>query len=264
MNELDQHFHVINEPFGVGRPTSRLLFDLGIMFSCFKDDFDDQSVLDFGAGTGWISEWLNRMGYEVTAFDLTEDLPRLGQMRVNSDQRIKPDLIHFYTGDGHKMPFEANSFGHVCCFDTLHHMHNFPKALSEIYRVLIPNGRAIFVEPGAKHATSPQTLEFIEKYKKDDPTWIERSIVLDEIYQIAQECGFIRMTIRPCLLPNVREYDFSVWQEFRQGDQRLEVEYLDLLKTFNYDSRVVFYLDKGTAQIKSGLINQVKSWFKKK
>ena len=186
------------------------------------------------------------MGYEVTAFDLSKDLPQVGQMRVTSDQRIKPDLIHFYTGDGHNMPFEANSFGHICCFDSLHHMHDFSKALSEIYRVLLPNGRAIFVEPGAKHATSPQTLEFIEKYKKDDPTWIERSIVLEEIHEIAQECGFTKMTVIPLLWPGLREYTFERWQKFRLGDPIPELDYLNLLKAFNYDSRVVFYLDKSS------------------
>jgi ubiquinone/menaquinone biosynthesis C-methylase UbiE len=233
------------------------------MFSCLKDRPDNLKVLDFGAGTGWISEWLNRMGYEVTAFDINEDLPRIGQMRVECDKRVNPDQIHFQCGDGHNMPFEDNTFGHICCFDSLHHMHNYAKVLSEYYRVLTPGGRAIFVEPGAKHSTSKETVEFIEKHKKNDPTWIERDVVLEEIYQIARECGFGQLTIRPVLFPHLREYDFDAWQRFRKGDQHLEADYVNWLKVFNYDSHLSFYLDKNPPPQKENSINRAKAWLGK-
>jgi SAM-dependent methyltransferase len=244
MNILDEDFNSLNEPFDVGRPVSRLLFDLGIMFSCLKNDLKDRRVLDFGSGTGWISEWLNRMDFEVTSFDLSVKHIRISKLRMACDKRIKTDLIHFHSGDGHKMPFQSDSFGHICCFDTLHHMVDFRQVLSEFYRVLIPNGRAIFVEPGANHATSKETIEFLAKYRPIDPDWIERSIDLKEIYKISRSCGFSELIVRPVLLPELREYQFEQWQSFRQGNSSLEVDYLNLLKEFNYNSRVVFYLDK--------------------
>lgn len=235
-----------NEPFGQGRSAFRLLFDFAIMLSCFHDALENKQILDFGTGTAWIAEWLNRMGYEVTAFDNNKDLTRIGRMRVACDKRVNQNLIHFRIGDGHQMPFSSEVFGHICCFDSLHHMNNYPQVLSEFYRILIQGGRAIFVEPGAAHSTSKQTINFIEKYKKGDPTWIERDVVLEEIYEISQGCGFSQMKIRPSIFPNLCEYDFYTWRKFLKGNPILENEYLNLLKSFNYQSRVVFYLDKGS------------------
>jgi SAM-dependent methyltransferase len=257
MKHFNRDFQKVNEPFGAGRGSFRLLFDFSIMISCLKDDLKNYKILDFGTGTSWIAEWLNRMGYEVVAFDINMDLSRICQRRVACDKRLNPNLIHFQCGDGHEMPFKTSTFAHICCFDSLHHMHDYHKVLSEFYRVLIPGGRAIFVEPGAKHSTSKETIEFIKKCKKDDPTWIERDVVLEEIYQISQKCGFSQMIIRPSLLPDLREYDFHTWQKFREGDQILEAGYLNWLKAFNYDSRIVFYLDKGQTKIKVNLITPV-------
>ena len=251
MNQCNQHHHEANEPFSVGRAAFRLLFDFSIMISCLKGGLENQRILDVGAGTGWIAEWLNRMGYDVIALDLNKDSSRFCRMRVACDQRVNPNLIHFQCGDAHDMPYKTSSFGHICCFDTLHHMRDYSKVLSEFYRVLIPDGRAIFVEPGAKHSSSKETIEFIEKYKNADPTWMERDVVMEEINRIAIECGFSDMTIRPALTPDLREYDLALWQKFRQGDQTLATDYLDWLKQFNYDSRVIFYLDKGSSKKKT-------------
>lgn len=234
----------VNEPFGEGRATSRLLFDFSLMLSCFKVGVADNTVLDFAAGTCWISEFLNRAGYDVTALDINSDSGKLAEIRLGCDQRLDAKNIHFRVADGHAMPFKEAAFSHICCFDSLHHMHDYPRVFGEFYRVLKAGGRIIFVEPGAKHSTSKETIEFIEKYKKDDPSWIERDVVLEDIWQIAETAGFRTMTVCPHLLPGLREYSVDQWLEFRRGSRHLEIDYLNWLKDFNYNSRVVFYSDK--------------------
>jgi|GEM_PF-2128194 len=262
MADIAPQYKAINEPFTIGRPASRLLFDFGNMISCFKGGIENRNVLDLGSGTGWITEWLNRMGYDVTASDISEDFGKILQLRMDSDKRINPKNIHFQRADGHHIPCAPDYFGHICCFDTLHHMHDYSKTLKELYRILIPSGRAIFVEPGAKHSTSKETIEFINQYKKDDPSWIERDVVLEEIYRISRGCGFGRMVIRPSLFPELREYDYLTWKEFRCGAPLLEVDYLAWLKDFNHDSRVVFYLDKGPPEEGTPPRGYKKKWLK--
>ncbi|MHB8621926.1 MAG: class I SAM-dependent methyltransferase [Sulfuricaulis sp.] len=235
----------INEPFNTGRSASRLFFDFGIMLSCFEQNaIGNNKVLDFAAGTCWISEWLNRMGFDVTAFDINSDSEKLCSIRTQCDLRTNSELMHFQLGDGHIMPFADSSFSHICCFDSLHHMHDYQKVFSEFHRILTAGGRAIFVEPGAKHSTSKETIEFIEKYKKNDPSWIERDVILEEIYQISKNYGFKSMHIRPVLWPELREYDIQSWLKFREGNRALETDYLSWLKDFNYSSRICFYLKK--------------------
>jgi hypothetical protein len=59
----------LNEPFCVGRDAARLLFDFAVMLSAFGDH-ENNRVLDFRCGTGWVSEFLCRAGFEVTGIDI--------------------------------------------------------------------------------------------------------------------------------------------------------------------------------------------------
>ncbi len=116
------------------------MHDLGAMISLLNPEMLSRPILDFGAGSCWITESIDKMGYEVTAFDIHTDLAGC------------TSLINYKTGDGHAMPFASDSFGHLLCYDTLHHMHDYGKVFSEFSRVLHPGGRAVFVEPGEAFA----------------------------------------------------------------------------------------------------------------
>ncbi len=238
-------FTLVNEPFDQGRSASRLFFDFGALLSCFRQNpFSNRRVLDFASGTCWLSEWLNRLEYDVYAIDIASRSELAAKLRAQLDQRVNGARLHYRKGDGHKLPFEKDFFSHICCFDSLHHMHDYRQVLSEMFRVLEPGGRVVFVEPGAMHSKSKETIEFIDKYKKDDPTWIERDIVLDEIHGIAMQIGFKHLAVRPSLWPQLREYDLTSWRRFRDGNETLAKDYLDLLIDFNFNSRIVFYIDK--------------------
>lgn len=232
------------EPFINGRDTGRLLHDLGMMLSLLNPAMLSVPILDFGAGSCWISEFVARMGHSVTAFDIHTDLAGCIAGRAAADRRIDASLISHATGDGHAMPFADATFGHILCYDTLHHMHDYDKVFLEFARVLRPGGRAIFVEPGAKHSTSPETLEFM-KLKSHDPTWIERDVVLEEINGCATRAGFHAMAVIPSQHP-VAPTVFSLadWLKFRKGNFWLRRAFAKTLSTINYDQRTVFYFDK--------------------
>ena len=192
----------LNEPFQVGRDESRLLFDLGIACSCIQKNSPVNKILDFASGTGWIAEWLNRMGFDVVACDIAKDAVSVQKLRFSLDPRLNGELLHSIIGDGGVLSFKNQSFGNIICFDALHHMKDYPGTLEEMYRILVPGGRAIFIEPGAKHSTSKETLEFLAAQKDQvGDYWIERDVILWEIYQISQRCGFSQMMVKPFLLP---------------------------------------------------------------
>jgi len=240
-----QNNPALTEPFKVGRDESRLLFDVGIAFSCIKKNPCNNKILDFAAGTCWISEWLNRMGFDVVACDIFRDFSSVGKQRFSLDQRLNLELMSFVLCDGGAISFKNHSFANIICFDSLHHMTDYRKILQEMYRILIPGGRTIFIEPGAKHSQSKETIEFIAANKKRlGPDWIERDVILEEIFQISQQCGFREMVIKPFLFPGMMNYFFDEWQQFRNGNLDLANCYLTQLKDFNYNNRVCFYLDK--------------------
>lgn len=231
------------EPFNVGRSTFRLFFDFGVMLSCFSPS-PNKRVLDFGAGKGWISEFLARLGYEVYAIDIDTDMPASIRSRMVADRRLDGMSITAVIGSGMDLPFPSEFFSHVCCFDTLHHMNDYPKTFREMSRVLAPGGRAIFIEPGARHSRSKETIAFIEAFKKDDPNWIERDVVLDEIAQISKECGFSKLVVLPTLLPGLKSYTAGQWMEFRKRDAAFVEDYVNLLKDFNFNDHLSFYCEK--------------------
>lgn len=144
------------------------------------------------------------------------------------------------------MPFESGTFGHLLCYDTLHHMHDYPRVFSEFFRVLRKGGRGILVEPGARHSTSPETMAFVEAQKKHDPTWIERDVVLEEIDQIARSAGFkAGLSIVPMPHPlALQVYSMNEWTQFRKRDSLQRLRLTDQLASLNYWDRVIFYVDK--------------------
>jgi ubiquinone/menaquinone biosynthesis C-methylase UbiE len=236
----------LNEPFGVGRDAARLVFDFAVMLSLFTDHRNNR-VLDFACGTGWISELLCRAGFDVTGVDIDGNAGSVFRARLMADQRIDSTRFRFRHADGHQLPFEDSSFGHLVCFDSLHHMADYQKVFCEIFRILDQQGRAIFVEPGAKHSSSKPTRRFVEQYKKDDPTWLEKDVILEDISLRAKEAGFKDARIVPHLLPNVKSYRLEDWVSFVKQERvqsPLGADYLRHLATLNYDGRIIFYLQK--------------------
>ena len=240
----------LNEPFGAGRDAWRLFFDFGIMLSCFRKGNENRRVLDLACGTGWISEWLARMGLDVSALDVDAKAEKILSLRLQADRRIQNASCKFETGDAHVLPYPGSYFGHVCCFDSLHHMHDYRRVLSEIFRVLEKGGRAIFVEPGAKHSSSAETIAFLEKYKKDlPPTWIERDVVLDEILELSNEIGFSSLRLRPIVWPTLFDWSIDDLKSFESSSSRIadgnfRDRHCEVVSDFTRNSRIVFVLEK--------------------
>lgn len=233
----------INEPFHCGRESSRLIFDFGILISCLTNSNEDKEnlILDFGAGSCWVSEWLNRFGYSVVSFDIIN--LTIGKQRLVCDNRLR-DNFYFVVGSGDYLPFKENIFSNICFFDTLHHMKDYESILGKIFRVLKHGGRAIFIEPGSKHSKSKETQEFLLKFKANDPNWIERDVVVSEINEISNKIGFSGMFVKPFLLPGLVNYTYDEWLNFKNNINHSADGYISFLKNFNEESRTIFYLVK--------------------
>lgn len=92
---------------------------------------DFNTILDLGAGPGYQSEWFQQQGKTVLAADFREPLTNVPYERVDAEQ----------------MRFEDNSFDAVWTHHAFEHMFNPLKCLTEVSRVIKPNGWLFFTVP---------------------------------------------------------------------------------------------------------------------
>lgn len=116
-------------------------------------------VLDLGAGACWAADWLQRLGVSVVAADLSLDLLAVGRERLASSGPAR-----LACSDAEALPFRDASFDRVLCLNAMHHVPHVPAALREVWRVLAPDGRAVFAEPGAGHASQPHAKRAVEEF----------------------------------------------------------------------------------------------------
>lgn len=236
-------FDAANYPFSDrGRDASRLLFDFGVAASCLLPDCSNRKILDFACGTGWTSELLNKLGYDVYGFDADAAAVDLARDRAKADKRIDPLRFHLEVGNGHQLDFPDKSFGHVLCFDSLHHMADYEKVFREMYRVLCSGGRAIFVEPGSRHSRSAETLQFLAQFPKGED-WIEKDVNLEEIFALAQRIGFEEMKIKPFMLPTNVEFSFVDWYNILENTSGRN-NFFQELRRFAWEDRVIFHMTR--------------------
>lgn len=243
LEEVQGPFSEIKEPFAEGRDISRMLFDFSILISCIKKT-DNLKILDFAGGTGWVAEYLNRAGFDVYIFDIAQSTVFCVEGRINADVRLDRSRLHPGVCDAHQLSiYENDYFGNIVCFDSLHHMVDFNAVFKEMFRILAPGGRAAFVEPGADHAESKETKDFLKKMKPDNPHWIERSIELEEINKMVCEVGFQSLRIKPFLPPSAIDFPLEEWQLFAKNPEQ-QATYFNHLQSFNSKERVIFYIEK--------------------
>ncbi len=147
-------------------------------------------VLDFGAGTCWLSIIFAYLGCEVIATDVSARALEQGA-RIKAEDPIARDLpITFALFDARRLPLDDGSVDRIVSLGSFHHVADQAGTLREFYRVLRPGGIAAFDEPGPNHSRSPQS-----QYEMATYGVIENDIVIEEIDRIAQTCGFAPLVV---------------------------------------------------------------------
>lgn len=101
------------------------------------DQWRGKKVLEIGCGSGIDAVEFARNGAIVTPTDLTQNAVDLTN-KLFVEVGIKPCALKV---DACRLPFEDESYDCVYSFGVLHHVMDIDFALSEIRRVLKPNGK---------------------------------------------------------------------------------------------------------------------------
>ena len=97
---------------------------------------EGKTALEVGCGGGILSEEIARMGFITTGIDPSEQSLNAAIKHADENQ-LK---INMRPGPERILPFQNNSFDVVFCCDVLEHVHDLPKVISEISRVLKNGG----------------------------------------------------------------------------------------------------------------------------
>lgn len=144
-------------------------------------------VLDFGAGTCWLTKMIWRMGCPVVALDVSQRALDLGK-RLFADFPVPlaPDAkVEFLRFDGRRIDLPDASVDRVVCYDVFHHVPNPEEVMAEFFRVLAPGGIAGFSEPLGAHSSTPESQSEMRTY-----TVLENDIDLDALCATARAVGF--------------------------------------------------------------------------
>ena len=97
-------------------------------------------VLDLATGTGDSAAGMVEKGVTVTGVDISFN------MIHRAKQKITDPRYSVIAGSAYAIPFKSATFDGATCAFGIRNMHETPKALKEIYRVLKNGGRMVFLE----------------------------------------------------------------------------------------------------------------------
>jgi SAM-dependent methyltransferase len=129
-----------------------------------------RTVLDLGCGTGWLSIYLAKQGFQVTGLDIS-----MHAIKLAREWAAKEDLdIHFDVGDIADMPYPDSSFDAIVANSIFEH---FPFDVADITmkrlkHILVPGGTFIGCfdkvggGPGEYFELADKTHVYTDKHRK--------------------------------------------------------------------------------------------------
>jgi SAM-dependent methyltransferase len=176
---------LLGKPFADETGFPRYLFSLGVLLQALRVRRSDV-VVEFGAGSCWVSHFLNRFGSKTISIDVSQTALDLGRRLFERDAQtnwaVEPEFVVY---DGHRIPLPDASCDKVIIFDAFHHVPNQREILTELCRILRPDGMVAMCEPGTGHAETEASRREVEKYGV-----LENELVAEDVGALAVDCGF--------------------------------------------------------------------------
>jgi SAM-dependent methyltransferase len=254
---VDNSDFLMAKPFSNFQDMPHILQNMGALLAGLRLE-KSMTVLEFAAGSCWFSRYLYQAQCQTISCDVSPTALDIGR-RLFDQQPIvgegigKPKFLLF---DGYKIDLPDESVDRIVCHDAFHHIPNQAVVLAELSRVLAPGGIAGFSEPGRYHSSTAQSQSEMKAYGV-----LENDIFLEDVYRIAQDCGFtdIRIKLHNDMDVSIDQYQ-SIIVEGSRAQRWLKSKFIKNSRLANtiYDhtrktliNKTVFFLYKGKQEYDS-------------
>src|SRR5205807_5119933 len=106
-------------------------------------------ILDVGCGSGWLSEYFARLGYDVTGVDISSDLIEMSRERIKNISygvdHETPLRCAFQVHDIELAPL-FEKFDAIICYDSLHHFEDERAVMRHLAEMLEVGGLLFILE----------------------------------------------------------------------------------------------------------------------
>ena len=206
----------VRKPFQLVEEASSIFLRLGIILQELYAG-PSHRVVDFGAGSCWLSRMLNRLGFSTVSVDVSISALNIGRRLFESEpyinQEVKSEFLIF---DGYHLNLSDASVDRVIGFDVYHHLPNPKNVLAELCRVLVPGGIAAFAEPGIEHSLSHDSCCETETYGV-----LENDVNLDHVWQEAKTAGFTDIKIAPIIMAQDMALELTAYSSYLNGNNEI-------------------------------------------
>lgn len=237
-SSIEDPTYLFAKPFSGFLETPMLLENVGVLLSGAKLT-KSMVVLDFAAGTCWLSYYLNQLQCQTISCDVSQTALDIGKQFFEEHPLVRPPVAEpkFLQFDGYKIDLPDNSVDRILCNDGFHHVPNQKTVLAEFARVLKDGGIAGFSEPGRYHSQTPQSQHEMKHF-----TVLENDILLNEIHEKAMAVGFSSMYLKILgdITISLREYNFYTHPRAIKWLQRIYPRFIGPLI-----NKSIFFLTKG-------------------
>jgi SAM-dependent methyltransferase len=147
------------------------------MLALIGDSLEGRRVVEYGCGTGWVTQELAARGASVSAFDISA--PAIARTTATLSARNLISRCQLQVMGAERLAYPDGAFDLAVGFAILHHL-DLTAAFSEMYRVLKPGGTAVFAEPLGSNPLIRLYRRLTPQYRTEDETPVDLENVAAE------------------------------------------------------------------------------------
>ena len=192
---------------------------------------NQKEALDFGAGTGNLTGKLLRMGYKVTAIDISALMCTILEKRFKNYLEARKLIV--INSPIEDISFDKDKFDLITCYSVLHHLPDYVDAIQRL-SVFLRKGGVMYLD----HEISPF-------YWKSEPHQVAR-VVKHVYFHSNPLLNTLYFRIMGIEIPSL-DYGLSdYWHRKEHPLDHKKIEYVFEKENFDFFTRIDYHISRRT------------------